>query len=704
MTVAERRISTVFLALSLLALPSRVTLAGCTTPECPNDTTIDPVRELVAASCDCAGVASHRQYLRCAKQVIKGAIRSHTLPSQCSRTVRRCEARSTCGSPKAAVCCVSKHDRVRALVVRSDGRCRGNMCAGPMAAADACKAEGTCAPLRGGLRSFRSVQQVFKTSCALSSCHSTLSHQGSLVLDTEGISYANLVGRQAALAEAQQQGLLRVKPGDPDNSFLIRKLRGEGPGTLMPQSGGPLPTPVVSMIADWIRRGAHTTAEECPPRPGGGTVCDDSAPPGDFVWHPEPPLEVPPANQGIQLYTPRRDVAPGTEWETCYAFRPDWAAIGAQVGLPAGQVVTIKQQTYRMHEGSHHMLLYMYYGAHPDGFAQGYFPCQAANCVNPGDCPPDNGEFLIPVGGTQVAGTRYEVTYPEGVGIPILGSNAVLIVNEHYTNPFQPPQPIYGEAWLNIYFSAPGEFKVVLDGIFAINSRDLLVEPYQSRTISSIWQPRGLLSRQPEDGALFQLFGHMHKRGTLFQIDYVTGGRCSGGDPTVVRACGRDDDCACKPWQTSCQAGQTCVRGPGASDTTIYNTTLWDAAPIDDFSKPYFLVSRNDGLRWTCTHVNGVAGDPAHPPKECGVGCEACGWDAPSGTCHFCPTLANPNYSWDSTQQACVDRTGTPVAGATPRVFAVGEPMPLVFGLLADDDMCNMFGYFVNQADLSKLP
>ena len=29
--------------------------------------------------------------------------------------------------------------------------------------------------------------------------------------------------------------------------------------------------------------------------------------------------------------------------------------------------------------------------------------------------------------------------------------------------------------------------------------------------------------------------------------------------------------------------------------------------------------------------------------------------------------------------------------------------MPLVFGLLADDDMCNMFGYFINQADLPRL-
>ena len=29
--------------------------------------------------------------------------------------------------------------------------------------------------------------------------------------------------------------------------------------------------------------------------------------------------------------------------------------------------------------------------------------------------------------------------------------------------------------------------------------------------------------------------------------------------------------------------------------------------------------------------------------------------------------------------------------------------MPLVFGQLADDDMCNMFGYFINQASLANL-
>jgi hypothetical protein len=252
---------------------------------------------------------------------------------------------------------------------------------------------------------------------------------------------------------------------------------------------------------------------------------------------------------------------------------------------------------------------------------------------------------------------------------------------------------------VNLYFYAPGEFKAILDGIFAINSADLLVEPYQSRTISAIWHPRNILTRTPEDAALFQLFGHMHKRGTLFQIDYVKGGQCS----VSGALCGRDDDCACKPWQGSCTPGQICIRGPGAEDTTVYYTTEWDAAPVVDFPPPYFSVNRDEGLRWTCTHVNGIPDDPAYPPKRCHEGCEACGWDPPSGTCHFCQTVEQPRLRWNVERQVCVDRDDMEVPGWTPRIFAAGEPMPLVFGLLADDDMCNMFGYFINKADLPNL-
>jgi hypothetical protein len=478
-----------------------------------------------------------------------------------------------------------------------------------------------------------------------------------------------------------------VKPGDPAASYLVKKLRGEGPGDPMPQSGGPVAEPIITMVEDWIARGAKSTAEECAaPVPGAESLCDDSdTVGGDYHWAPLPPLDPPAATDGIQLHIPPRDVASGKEWETCYAFRPDWPAISGQIGMTSGLPV-IKQQVYRMHPGSHHLLLYAYVGKFPDKWADGYFPCVAANCINAADCPPDadgiddpndptddDNAIVLPIGGTQVAGTRYQVDYPQGVGIPILGPDSVLIVNPHFTNPFQPAQETYGEAWLNLTFYKQGEFKALLDGIFAINFGDLFVEPYQTRTISRVWNPRSILGGAPADAAVFQLFGHMHKRATEFQIDYVRGGTCSGSG----KACGRDDDC--RP------AGQTCARVPGAEDTTIYYTTAWDQAPIVDFLDPYFRVQHDEGLRWTCTHTNGVEGDPARPPKQCSDGCTTCGWDAVSRTCIF-------------------DRGVRLGIDAVPRVYNEGDPMPLVFGQLADDDMCNMFGYFIHQDDLAKLP
>ena len=668
-------------ALALALVHTRPAAAECASVACPRQPAVDTVRSLVAAACDCTAASNHHQYVRCAKEVIRGAIKLGNLPAACRNTVRRCEVRTTCGISNATICCnQTPRGSVKALLTRHEAKCQQTPCTGASSLADACTAQGTCAPVKHGVKAFRTVQQVFQQSCALASCHSAFSRQGELVLDSEDISFVSLVNRAASHPDAVSQGLLRVKPGDPENSFLIRKLGSPGPGDAMPQSGGQLSEPIIKMIEDWIRRGARTTAEECPHQPGQPSACDDAPiDTGDYHWQPLAPLEPPAASEGIQLYVPQRPVVAGTEWEMCYAFRVPWDQVGATLNL-GGSVPVIKQQTYRMHPGSHHLLVYMYFGQHPEVWPEGYFPCNAANCINQADCPPDSGEFTIPIGGTQVAGTRYEVDYPKGVGIPILGNTAVIIANPHYTNPFQPQQPIYGEAWLNLYFYHPGEFKAVLDGIFAVNFRDLIVEPYQTRTISSVWQPRNILTRQPTDAALFQLFGHMHKRGTEFQIDYVHGGACS----VSGAACGRDQDCACKPWQKTCTPGQTCQRGPGAEDTTIYYTTAWDQAPIMGFDKPYLLVSRSDGLRWTCTHRNGDPNDPNYPPKTCDEGCAACGWDAASRTCIF--------------------KRGVDLGvDAAPRVFNQGDPMPLVFGLLAGDDMCNMFGYFIEQADLPKL-
>jgi hypothetical protein len=153
----------------------------------------------------------------------------------------------------------------------------------------------------------------------------------------------------------------------------------------------------------------------------------------------------------------------------------------------------------------------------------------------------------------------------------------------------------------------------------------------------------------------------MHKRATEFTIHFVT----EGCDFDAFRR------------NPSLEAH------PGCTGTQIYRTTSWDNAPVTDYEYPYLRVRAEEGLRWTCTHVNGrriaepqddgsivLVDDPLYPPKKCHAGCASCGWDEKSRTCIFTR-----------------DRSG--------RVYQEGDPMPLVFGELADDDMCNMFGYFI---------
>jgi hypothetical protein len=523
---------------------------------------------------------------------------------------------------------------------------------------------------------FAVIQEVFSQSCAFSSCHSAQSRQANLVLSDEELSWANLVLQDPTDPEAFAMGLRRVVPGDPARSYLLRKLKGLGPGDAMPLALPALPENLIHIIEDWIRRGAPTTQDECAPQPagvGGGshaghddaTDCEGRTPipVGNFEWQPLPALEAPAPDEGIQLYTPPRMVEPGTEWETCFAFRVDPTAIAAATGS-----VAIEKQVYRMHQGSHHLLLYMYLGPNADGYNfESYWPCFAGNCENPGDCPTDGGGLLIPIGGTQVAGTAYEVTYPAGVGIPMVGS--VIVANLHYQNPFLPRQQIHGESWINLYFYDEGEYKVTLDGVFAINAADLLVEPYTERTITRIWRPRGLLTGGSPDAAVFQLFGHMHKRATEFTIHFV------------------DETCDFNAFRRE----PDLEKHPQCAGIQIYRTTAWDNAPVTDYEYPYLRVDADQGLRWTCTHLNGrriaqeqedgsivLVDDPLYPPKKCHVGCNSCGWDEASRTCIFRRDGSN-------------------------RVYQEGDPMPLVFGELADDDMCNMFGYFISAPEVCTI-
>jgi hypothetical protein len=70
---------------------------------------------------------------------------------------------------------------------------------------------------------------------------------------TAGRAYANIVN----VPSVEMPSLMRIAPNDPPNSYLYRKITGAGiTGDRMPQSLPPLSDAQISLVRNWIRRGA----------------------------------------------------------------------------------------------------------------------------------------------------------------------------------------------------------------------------------------------------------------------------------------------------------------------------------------------------------------------------------------------------------------------------------------------------------------
>src|SRR4029450_4901785 len=67
---------------------------------------------------------------------------------------------------------------------------------------------------------FRPVLQIFTQSCALPSCPSPIARQGGLVLDTEDVSYTNLVNGPVTNADPAASGAVLVVPGGPKGALV----------------------------------------------------------------------------------------------------------------------------------------------------------------------------------------------------------------------------------------------------------------------------------------------------------------------------------------------------------------------------------------------------------------------------------------------------------------------------------------------------
>ena len=125
-----------------------------------------------------------------------------------------------------------------------------------------------------GPPTYDQVQAIYTRSCAVgtSACHSAIGMRGGLNM-AEGASYASTVNRPSTEVLTTPPMLI-VAPGDPDNSFLLRKIDGtftQVPycmtnridcGERMPMVGGqPLAAREIALIRAWIANGAPGMAD-----------------------------------------------------------------------------------------------------------------------------------------------------------------------------------------------------------------------------------------------------------------------------------------------------------------------------------------------------------------------------------------------------------------------------------------------------------
>ena len=107
---------------------------------------------------------------------------------------------------------------------------------------------------------FQSIQaNVFTPICSV--CHAGGAAPQGLRLDAVN-SYSMLVG----IPSSEDAAVLRIKAGDPDNSYLVQKIEGHAAvGAQMPFGGPPLPAATIALIRHWVSDGALPAATAVAP-------------------------------------------------------------------------------------------------------------------------------------------------------------------------------------------------------------------------------------------------------------------------------------------------------------------------------------------------------------------------------------------------------------------------------------------------------
>lgn len=163
---------------------------------------------------------------------------------------------------------------------------------------------------------FTKVYNILQTNCASASCHGATSPNPLKFSGTEQDVYDHLVNVLPTNAAAQQRGDKLVKPGYPDNSFLVRKMNHglySQAGLLANEGNSMPPVSAISakdreLVRQWILYGAPMTE----------AIDNESAIEEFYNGGGLPRIEslAPPApGQGFQIYLGTLFIEPGQEYE-----------------------------------------------------------------------------------------------------------------------------------------------------------------------------------------------------------------------------------------------------------------------------------------------------------------------------------------------------------------------------------------------------
>ena len=295
----------------------------------------------------------------------------------------------------------------------------------------------SCQEEDAGVSSFALMEErIFKTSCAISGCHSSTDDatftQHKLIL-ASGLAYQNLVNADPTNVDAKNDGLLRVRPDDPHTSLLYYKVAGAGHHSKSYGSPMPLGLPLITVgqlefIRQWIEAGA----------PEKGMVAD-SALLSDTTPQEEnfTPLPEPAAGTGLQIVVPAFTVAPDFERELFV-----YQKVGNTTDIYVNRI------EIKMRQNSHHFILYDL-----DPSLPAYLKPEnnvIRDLRNP-DGTTNFGTAVLMESHIFVAGTQtpyLDYQFPPGVALP-LPAGVSLDCNSHYVN--KSDQEIKGEINVNLY-------------------------------------------------------------------------------------------------------------------------------------------------------------------------------------------------------------------------------------------------------------